>query len=198
MTGYYERHIDFHLGELISNYEPQLESVLLEIGELKKENNKPQLYESYQRLGKINLGIAKTRLHLNELEDAEKTECLRQYLGDTAFQFLQGHCGSDSDIILEFVTQAIVNLITKKNKTQFKKLEHKYSEQLIRGEEFKITNDRQRQLCNFLDQSLCRLLNFSFDGNWTSVDKFCTKSIKEQISVNLVELNENGAENHFN
>jgi len=36
MTGYYERHIDFHLGELISNYEPQLESVLLEIGELKK------------------------------------------------------------------------------------------------------------------------------------------------------------------
>ena len=92
----------------------------------------------------------------------------------------------------------IVNLITKKNKTQFKKLEHKYSEQLIRGEEFKITNDRQRQLCNFLDQSLCRLLNFSFDGNWTSVDKFCTKSIKEQISVNLVELNENGAENHFN
>ena len=98
----------------------EVESVLLEIGELKKENNKPQLYESYQRLGKINLGIAKTCLHLNELEDAEKTEYLRQYLGDTAFQFLQGQCGSECDIILQFVKQAIVNLIPKENKTQFK------------------------------------------------------------------------------
>ncbi|MBT6717565.1 MAG: hypothetical protein HOB18_07995 [Nitrospina sp.] len=198
MTGYYERHIEFHYGELLDNYFPRLESVILEIGALKKENNKQKLFESYQRLGKINLGIAKTYQSLDELKNIEKTECLQQYLGDTAFQLLQGQCESDSDIIFEFVTQAIVNLITKKNKTQFKKLEHKYSEQLIRGEEFKITNDRQRQLCNFLDQSLCRLLNFSFDGNWTSVDKFCTKSIKEQISVNLVELNENGAENHFN
>ena len=198
MTGYYERHIEFHYGELLDNYFPRLESVILEIGALKKENNKQKLFESYQRLGKINLGIAKTYQGLDELKNIEKTECLQQYLGDTAFQLLQGQCESDSDIIFEFVTQAIVNLITKKNKTQFKKLEHKYSEQLIRGEEFKITNDRQRQLCNFLDQSLCRLLNFSFDGNWTSVDKFCTKSIKEQISVNLVELNENGAENHFN
>ena len=198
MTGYYERHIEFHYGELLDNYFPRLESVILEIGALKKENNKQKLFESYQRLGKINLGIAKTYQSLDELKNIEKTECLQQYLGDTAFQLLQGQCESDSDIIFEFVTQAIVNLITKKNKTQFKKLEHKYSEQLIRGEEFKITNDRQRQLCNFLDKSLCRLLNFSFDGNWTSVDKFCTKSIKEQISVNLVELNENGAENHFN
>ena len=143
--------------------------------------------ELNKRLGEINLDIAKALVRFEGAEAYEKIDYLERYLGNGMFSLIDERCESNVYVILEFVNQVILSVIPVAKKAEFDKMEFKQSEISEEEREYreKLSNDRQRDLCRFLDGYLRRCLDFSFDSDWDVIDKFCAQAIKLQIQRDL-------------
>jgi hypothetical protein len=185
-----------------NSYEEEL--ALFEINQLKERkegikslmpNDKNSYYlnqtnalirKAYKRLGQIKLNTANNINRLNYAYEASKLYDLERYLGKNVFHWLLNMCGLKrkycSALCFRFINHAIKDFIPS-NGLNFDETISVQTETWDNKKDYKLCNDRQIILKKILDDNICRLLDFSFNGDWGKIDEFCTETITMQIDV---------------
>jgi hypothetical protein len=144
----------------------------------------------YKKLAYANLETTKLLLGLDELEDCNKRHALGDFLGSSLYEKLDKICDSNFDLIIPFANQIIQSLVPQNKCTMYQEgnLDAATLEKLYISDSATVifsgkakTNDRQYSLSRFLNDDLKKLLVFSFDGDWNSIEKFCIQALTKQI-----------------